>query len=56
MWLGVITLLSISFTALIALLNKRGIHKIHFKWHSRMAAISITLAIIHGILGVLIYF
>lgn len=56
MYLGITTLLSFLFTATIALLNRRGIHKIPLVWHFRMAKISIALAIIHGLLGILAYF
>ncbi len=55
-WTGILTLFSFLFTASIAILNKRGIAKIPFKWHPRMAAISITLALIHGLMGILSYF
>ena len=56
MYLGILTLSSFLFTAAISVLNvKFGINKIPFKWHPRMAAISITLAIIHGTLGILAY-
>jgi hypothetical protein len=48
---GIITLLLLLFTASISIMNRRGISYIPFKWHPRMAAISISLAIIHGILG-----
>ena len=56
MYLGMLTLLSFLFTALIALLNKKGINKIPITWHFRMAKISIALAVIHGTLGILAYF
>jgi hypothetical protein len=56
MYLGIITLLSFLFTALIGLLNFKGVHNIPFKWHPRMVVVSITLAIIHGALGILLYF
>lgn len=52
---GILTLLSFLFTALIGFLNYNGIQKIPFKWHPRMAVISITLAIIHGLMGLLLY-
>ncbi|MBI4448391.1 hypothetical protein HY643_05410 [Candidatus Woesearchaeota archaeon] len=55
MYLGIITLASFLFTASISIMNKKGIHAIPFKWHPRMAIISITLALIHGTLGVLAY-
>ena len=56
MYSGIIALLSFLFTALIAILKRKGINKINFKWHSRMAAISILLAVIHGSMGILAYF
>lgn len=55
MYLGILTLSSFLFTASIAILNRRGITIIPFKWHPRMAAISIMLAVTHGSLGVLAY-
>ena len=56
MYLGIATLLSFLVTASIAVMNLRGIRIIRFVWHPRMAAFSICLAIIHGALGVLLYF
>ncbi len=56
MYLGILTLSSFLFTASIAVLNRRGIHSIPFKWHPRMAVFSIALAVIHGTLGILAYF
>jgi hypothetical protein len=53
---GIITLLSLLFTASISVMNKKGMHVIPFKWHSRMAAVTIVLALIHGLLGLLAYF
>ncbi|MEW6295234.1 MAG: hypothetical protein AB1467_02965 [Candidatus Diapherotrites archaeon] len=56
MYSGILTLLSFLFTASIAILNKKGIRKIPFNWHPRMAVISIILVVIHGTLGILAYF
>jgi len=56
MYLGILTLSSFLFTASIAILNKKGIDKIPFRWHPRMAIISITLALTHGFLAVMHYF
>ena len=56
LYLGFLVLLSFVFTASIAALNKKGIHKIPFVWHLRMAKISFILAIIHGLLAFLAYF
>jgi len=55
MYLGILTLLSFLFTAMIAVLNKKGINTIPFEWHPRMAIFSIILAIIHGFLGVMLH-
>jgi len=56
MYAGIITLLSFLITAVIGALVMKGIGKIPFKFHKIMAAISISLAIIHGIFGILIFF
>jgi len=56
MYGGILTLLSFLFTASISILNKKGINKIPFKWHPRMAIISIALAMIHGFLAIMHYF
>lgn len=56
MYLGILALLAILFTALIAILNKRKIRKIPFKWHPRAAMFAIAIALIHGILGLLLFF
>ena len=54
---GILALLCLLFTALISILNiKFGIYFINIKWHSRMAIISIVLALLHGILAMLIFF
>ncbi len=55
MYLGILTLLSFLFTALIAILNKNGVDKIPFKWHPRMGIISVSLALIHGFLAIMHY-
>lgn len=56
MYSGILTLLSFLITALIGLLIIKGIGKIPFKLHWVMAITSIILALIHGTLGILIYF
>ncbi|MDO8551170.1 MAG: hypothetical protein Q7S03_00605 [bacterium] len=55
-YLGMLTLTSFMFTALIGFLNFRSIYLIPFKWHPRMALISISLGIIHGSIGMGVYF
>ena len=53
-YLGALTLTLFLITAAISILNvKFGIHKIPFKWHPRMAVISLTVAVIHGTLAFL---
>jgi hypothetical protein len=56
MYLGIVTLLLFFLTASIAILNRRGIHTVPFRWHPRCAMIAIFFAIVHGTLGVLAYF
>ena len=56
MYVGMLTFGSFLVTALIGFLNFKGNHTVPFRWHPRMAAFSITLALIHGILGILLYF
>lgn len=55
LYLGVLTLLALLSTATIAVLNKKGIRTIPFKWHPRCAAFVICLALVHGALGILAY-
>ena len=56
MYLGIITVLLLLFTASIAVLNQKGLAKFNFKLHPLMARITIGFALIHGLLAVLAYF
>ena len=56
MYLGIITLLFFLITAALGLMIIKGIGRVPFKWHMAMAVVSIALAVIHGILGILLYF
>jgi hypothetical protein len=56
MYMGILTYLSFIFTAIIGYLNFKGKTIIPFKWHPRMAVTSITLATLHAILGLSLYF
>ena len=56
MYLGIVTLGAFLLTASIAVMNMKGIRVIPFRWHPRCAVVAISLAIIHGVLGVLAYF
>jgi hypothetical protein len=56
MYLGIVTLLAFLLTASIAVLNKKGIRTIPFRYHPRCAILAISLAVIHGIFGILAFF
>jgi len=56
MYGGIVTMLLMLFTATIAVLNSKGIKTIPFKWHPRLAIITITFALIHGIFAMSAYF
>lgn len=55
LYLGIITIGLFLVTAILATLKRKGKLKMSIQWHYRLAYISITLGIIHGILGILIY-
>ncbi len=56
MYAGILAFLLLLFTATVGLLNYKGIHTIPFKWHARLAAITIIVVIFHAILGLSIQF
>lgn len=56
MYLGIITLLSFLITATLGWMIIKGIGKVPFKCHKRMAWASIIIALIHAVLGILLYF
>jgi len=55
LYLGILTLLAILFTAVIAIMNKKGMRVIPFRWHPVCAGCAILLALVHGLLGILAY-
>ncbi len=55
LYLGVLTLFAVLLIVSIAVLNFKGIRTIPFKWHPRVAAIAIFIALVHGALGLLAY-
>ena len=55
LYVGVLTLSLLLLTASISIMNRRGINKIPFKWHSRVAFVTIAVAIIHAIIGISAY-
>lgn len=52
-WLGILALFCFVLTASISILNKRKIRFIPFKYHPRMAYISLTIAAVHALLVLL---
>ena len=56
MYGGIMTFLLLLFTATVGALNFKGITVIPFKWHPRLAIITIIIATIHAILGLSILF
>ncbi len=52
-YLGFLTLLMFTITASTSLLTKKKIMKIPFRWHPRLGKISLAIAVIHGVLGIL---
>jgi len=55
-YLGSLTFLSLLFTASIGYASIKGIKWVPFKYHPLMAVTTITIALIHGLLGLSIYF
>ena len=57
LYLGIITLVLMLATVAISLMNrKQPSTRIPFNWHPRMAVVTVIVALIHGILGMLLYF
>ncbi len=54
-YLGILTFISLVSTATVGYLNFRGKMIIPFRWHPRLAALTLTLAVIHGTLGLMLY-
>lgn len=55
MYLGILTIVSFLVTATLGYLIFKG-YSIPIKVHKRMAFTSLTLAIIHGLFGISVYF
>jgi len=56
MYGGILTFLSLLFTVTIGALNRRGITVIPFKWHPRMAVLTIVIGVIHALFGLSVFF
>ena len=55
LYLGIVVILMLFFTSIIAFLRRKGKTKIPVQWHYRLAYITIILGLIHGLLGLLAY-
>lgn len=56
MYIGLITLILLASTATVGMLIMKGKTKITVKQHAWLARITLVIAALHGILGVLAYF
>lgn len=54
-YIGILTIVSLLTTATIGAMNRRRIRVIPFKWHVRIATVTIILALVHGALGLSAY-
>lgn len=55
-YLGILTYLSFALTALSGYMYYHGRPFLPFPWHPRLAAISLILGTIHGLMGFSLYF
>jgi len=55
LYLGIFTLFSFSFTALVGYLNYKGKSFLPLKWHLRLALLSLLLAVLHALFGLSAY-
>jgi len=56
MYGGLITFAMLLFTATVGALNFKGITVIPFRWHPRLAILTIIFAIFHAFLGLSVFF
>jgi hypothetical protein len=56
LFFGVLTFICLFTTAILGVLVLKGVYHIPFKWHMRMAAVTIFFAVIHVILVIMQYF
>ncbi len=56
MYGGIFTFILLLFTATVGFLNFKGIWVLPFKWHPRLAILTIAVAIIHALFGLSILF
>lgn len=53
-YIGILTITSVFTTAILGYLNHKEV-KGAFKWHVRLAILSLILASFHGLMGILSY-
>ena len=53
-WLGLATFIFVLLTAILGYMVFKG-KKASFKWHTRLAWISLILAGLHGLFGIMVY-
>ena len=46
-WLGILAFIFLALTAIVGFLNFKGNHTIPFKFHPKLAALTIIIVIIH---------
>lgn len=55
-FMGILALISLILTALVPVLNSKGIRVIPLKYHPLIAKITFILALLHGFLAALVIF
>ena len=56
MYGGIVTFLLLLSTASVAVMNQKGINLIPFRWHPKLAILTIIIGAIHALFGLSIYF
>ncbi|OGM11954.1 hypothetical protein A2Z22_04705 [Candidatus Woesebacteria bacterium RBG_16_34_12] len=54
-YFGIITLTSFFLTAFVGYLNFKGYRRVSLRWHLYLAIISLSLGVIHALMGILTY-
>jgi hypothetical protein len=53
---GILALLALLFTATVGAMNFRGIATVPFRWHPRLAITTITIALVHAVFGLSLFY
>lgn len=54
-YLGIVSLTSLLATVLLAVLIRRNKLSLSFKWHIRMAWVTVGVSLLHGLLALSVY-